>query len=228
MESRSKAYSVRAVVCDCRSDDDTVYGAVKRATAPLTRAWEKLESAKRIAVKFNQDWPIDEVVLYEGQRQQLVCDSVARATLRLLRERTDAEILCVDASYHVMYGVRKTIEETTPLSHVLQEFNVPLIDGTKPPYVKVGVPGGGQMFEQYAMMQHVIDADAVVSVAKMKNHSYMGTTACLKNLFGLMPGGPLGRSRHYFHHLVRMPYLLADIGRIFNPALNIVDALVGQ
>jgi hypothetical protein len=127
-----------------------------------------------------------------------------------------------------MYGVRESVDETTPLSDVLQEFDVPLIDGTKLPYVKVGVPGGGQMFEQYTMMQDVIDADAVVSVAKMKNHGYMGTTACLKNLFGLMPGGPHGRSRHYFHHLVRMPYMLADIGRIFNPALNIVDALVGQ
>ena len=74
----------------------------------------------------------------------------------------------------------------------------------------------------------MVEGSEVVSVAKMKNHSYMGTTGCLKNLFGLRPGGPLGRSRHYFHHLVRMPYMLADIGRIFNPALNIVDALVGQ
>jgi hypothetical protein len=62
----------------------------------------------------------------------------------------------------------------------------------------------------------------------MKNHAYMGVTGCLKNLFGLMPGGPVGRSRHYYHHLVRMPYMLADIGKIINPALNIVDALVGQ
>jgi len=39
---------------------------------------------------------------------------------------------------------------------------------------------------------------------------------------------PDGRSRQYFHHLVRMPYMLADIGRLFNPALNIVDGLIGQ
>lgn len=84
------------------------------------------------------------------------------------------------------------------------------------------------MFDQYTMMAGVVDADAVVSVAKMKNHAYMGVTACLKNLFGLMPGAPHARPRHYYHHLVRMPYMLADIGRIFNPALNIVDALIGQ
>jgi hypothetical protein len=43
-----------------------------------------------------------------------------------------------------------------------------------------------------------------------------------------MPGEPEGHTRTYYHHLVRMPYMLADLGRIFNPALNIVDALIGQ
>jgi len=228
MVGMTKDYAVRAVACDYRSDDDAVYEALCRATEPLSRAWKKLEKADRIVVKFNMGWPIDEVVLYEGQRQQLVADSVARATLRLLQERTGAEIACVDTSYHVMYGVRESVEATTTVAHVLREFDVPLVDGTKPPHVKVGVPGGGQMFEQYGMVKDVTDADAVVSVAKMKNHGYMGVTACLKNLFGLMPGGPVGRSRHYYHHLVRMPYMLADIGRIFNPVLNVVDALVGQ
>lgn len=229
--------TVRAVHCDHHAADDAVYEALVRATAPLSRAWEKLESARRIAVKFNQDWPIDEVITYAGRRQQLVADSVARATLRLLRERTDAEIVCVDVSYHVMYGVRESIAETTTLPHVLEEYGVPLIDGTQSPCVKVGVPGGGQMFEEYAMLPDVVDADpggdsrrtsAVVSVAKMKNHAYMGVTGCLKNLFGLMPSGPVGRSRHYYHHLVRMPYMLADLGRMVDPALNIVDALIGQ
>jgi hypothetical protein len=43
-----------------------------------------------------------------------------------------------------------------------------------------------------------------------------------------MPGEPEGHTRTYFHHLVRMPYMLADLGRIFNPCLNIVDAMIGQ
>ena len=221
-------FTVRAVRCDHRADDEVVYAALMRATAPLTRAWDKLEKAQRIVIKFNQDWPLDTVVLFAGQRQQLVADSVARATLRLLRERTSAELVCADASYHVMYGVSPSVAETTTLAHVLEEFDVPLLDGTQPPFKTVGVPGGGQMFEQYTMIEGAVEADAVVSVAKMKNHAYMGTTACLKNLFGLMPGAPYARPRHYYHHLVRMPYMLADIGRIFDPALNIVDALVAQ
>ena len=65
-------------------------------------------------------------------------------------------------------------------------------------------------------------------MATIKNHAFMGVTGCLKNLFGLMPTEPHARPRTYYHHLVRMPGMLADIGRILDPALNIVDALVGQ
>ena len=62
----------------------------------------------------------------------------------------------------------------------------------------------------------------------MKNHAFMGVTLCLKNLFGQTTIAPLGRPRQYFHHLVRMPYMLADLGRIYDPALNIIDGMVCQ
>ncbi len=229
MKAATSDYKVRAVYCDHQSDDQAVYDALKRAVTPLETSWEKLRAAKSIVIKFNQDWPLTRDLWFKGQRQQLISDSVARAVLRLLREHTDADLFCADASYHIMYkdGV-ETVAETTTLAPVLREFDVTYLDGTQPPYKSVGVPGGGVMFEQYGMMQELVEADAVVSVAKMKNHGYMGITGCLKNLFGLMPTAMPSRPRHYYHHLVRMPYMLTDIGRIINPTLNIVDALVGQ
>jgi uncharacterized protein (DUF362 family) len=205
--------------------DDIVYESLKRATAPLDRAWGKLRAAKRIAIKFNQDFKRE--ILFKGQRRQLVSDSVARAVLRLLREETNAELICVDASFFVMYQ-NGNLDELTLIKHVLEEFDVPYLDGTKPPYKISEVPGGGAMFDSYGMIQGLVDADEVVSVAKMKNHVYMGVTGCLKNLFGIMPTALPSRPRHYYHHLVRMPYMLTDIGRMLDPALNIVDALVGQ
>jgi hypothetical protein len=126
-----------------------------------------------------------------------------------------------------MYNGADPIETTTHLL-LFQEFGVRHVDGTKPPYKMVSVPGGGQMFRQYLLPESAVDVDEFVSVAKMKNHGFMGVTLTLKNLFGLMPGEPEGHSRSYYHHLVRMPYMLADLGRIFNPCLNIVDGLIGQ
>jgi hypothetical protein len=215
------------VACDHRADDEQVYEALVRATAPLSRAWERLERASTIALKFNQDWRLERVLMHEGRRRQLVCDAVARAVLRLLRERTRAELLCVDASYSKIYG-GTTPAETTRIAPLLEEYGVRYVDGTEPPLREVEVPGGGLMFRSYTLPEELVGADAVVSVAKIKNHAFMGVTGCLKNLFGLMPAEPYARPRHYYHHLVRMPYLLADLGRILDPALNVVDALVGQ
>ncbi|RPJ40202.1 MAG: DUF362 domain-containing protein [Chloroflexi bacterium] len=219
---------VRGVACDYRSSDEEVYQALKRATDPLDAAWEKLGKARRIGVKFNQDWNRTRVVTHAGHRQQLVSDPVARATLRLLRERTTAEVFAVDVGVIPPPPGETREEGATPLLPIYREFGVQNVDGHFDAVKWVSVPGGGQMFEQYPIPQSTAEADAMVSVQKLKNHAFMGVTLCLKNLFGLMPLAPAGRPRHYYHHLVRMPYMLADIGRIFNPALNIIDGLVCQ
>jgi uncharacterized protein (DUF362 family) len=229
MSALRKDYTVRAVHCDHLADDETVYQALKRATDPLDRAWQRLRRAKTIAIKFNQDKVPENVVMYDARnRQQLVSDSVVRATLRLLREQTKADLLCVDVSFYTMYN-NQTVARTTQVAPLLEEFDVRYVDGTRPPFTWADTPGGGQMFRQYQIMQACAEADEMVSVALIKNHAFMGVTGCLKNLFGLMPGEfHNGRPRQYYHHLVRMPYHLADLGRLFNPVLNIVDALVGQ
>jgi hypothetical protein len=85
------------------------------------------------------------------------------------------------------------------------------------------------MFDRYTLSACFADADAVVSVAKMKNHAFMGVTLCMKNLFGLPPMiPPSGRARTYFHHFIRLSYVLPDLGLITRPCLNIIDALTGQ
>lgn len=223
----TKPNQVRAVHCDYHASDEEVYQALKRATDPLDKAWEKLRQARRIAIKFNTDWPQDTVVMYENHRQQLVSDTVGRATLRLLREYTKAELFCIDVGVEGLYR-HTSLEACINMRPVLEEFDVPYIFGHDEPVDWVQVPGGGQMFRQYPMPRALVEADAVISVQKMKNHAYMGVTLCLKNLFGLLPLPPHGRPRSYYHHLVRMPYMLADLAHILDPALNIIDGLVGQ
>jgi hypothetical protein len=217
---------VRAVQCDYRATEQEIYNALVRATAPMTDAWQRIRKAKRIGLKFNQDKQPHNRVYFEGQLQQLVSEKVARAFLRLLSERTDADLICSDVSAYVMHGAN--IEETLTFANVLRDYNVHFADGTKPPYKSVAVPGGGFMFQEYVLPEAAVDVDEFISVAKLKNHAFMGVTLCVKNLFGLMPGEPESHTRTYFHHVVRMPYLLADLAKIFDPVLNVVDGLVGQ
>ncbi|MCJ7548261.1 MAG: DUF362 domain-containing protein, partial [Anaerolineae bacterium] len=208
-------------------DDETVYQVLRRATLALPRAWNKLKAAQRIAIKFNQDFRSERVPYFEGMREQLVSDKVARAVVRLLREETDAELVYADIT-----AFARTDDPNPPptaqMAALMAGLNVGYVNGDRPPHKIYQVPGGGQMFRQYLLPQEVVEADALVDVQKMKNHAFMGVTLALKNLFGLVPREPHGRSRQYFHHLVRMPYMLADIGRIFNPTLSIIDALTGQ
>lgn len=221
-------YSVRAVQCDYRASDDEVYAALQRATAPLERAWRKLKAAKRIAIKFNQDWPPSKLVYHQGQLQELVSFKVVRAVLRLLRENTTAEIISCDTSVHAHADHSLSVSDCLTIRDQLKEFNVEHIDSNQTDCRVAKVPGGGLMFRQYVLPAALADADAVISVQKMKNHRFMGTTLCLKNLFGLLPQQPIFHARQYFHHLIRMSYMLPDLGLMMQPALNILDGMVCQ
>ena len=195
-------------------------------TDPLSRSWEKLEKAQRIVVKFNMAKPPDRVDRFAGRAKcELVDEAVARAVLRRLRERTSAKITAIDSRvYTWMSG---SYQDEFNYRELLNEFGVELVDASNP-VTTYEVPGGGLMFQRYQLSTCFAEADAVVSVAKLKNHLFQGVTLTLKNLFGLPPLPPLGRTRTYFHHIVRLSYVLPDLGRITQPCLNIVDGLVGQ
>ena len=195
------------------------------ATDPLARSWETLERAQRIVIKFNMAKPPQRVHRCACGRRELVDESVARAVLRLLRERTSAKITAIDS--RVYWWIESSPQHEFNYRGLLDEFGVEMVDASDPA-IPYEVPGGGLMFRRYQLSACVAEADAVVSVAKLKNHLFQGVTLSLKNLFGLPPLPPLGRSRTYFHHIIRLSHVLPDLGLITQPCLNIVDGLVGQ
>ena len=220
-----RKYRVRAARCDHRTaTNEEVYETLRRVTAPLSRSWEKLEKAKKIVLKFNMMH--SNVEHFRGRRRELVDDSVCMAVLRLLRERTSADLVAADTRGYVVQG-----EPETELNYLryLREYDVEYIECNLPPFSTYEVPGGGNMFDRYTLNSCFADTDAVVSVAKMKNHGFMGVTLCMKNLFGITPTPrPHGRTRTYFHHAIRLSYVLPDLAMITQPCLNIVDAMTGQ
>ena len=221
-----KAYSVRAARCHHQASDEEIFENLERVTAPLARSWEKIEKAKKIVIKFNMIKRRESIEYFAGRRRELVDDAVCRAVLRLLRQRTDARLVAADT---FPYGNGFRTPEDFNYRHILEEFDVEYVDANLPPFTTYTVPGGGSMFDQYVLNSVFDEADEVISVAKMKNHAFMGITLCLKNLFGLPPMiPPQGRTRSYYHHLIRLSYVLPDLGLITQPCLNIVDALTGQ
>src|SRR5689334_10059724 len=46
----------------------------------------------------------------------------------------------------------------------------------------------------------VLEADLIISMAKMKTHHWAGATLSMKNLFGLVPGSVYGWPKNHLHH----------------------------
>ena len=219
-------YRVRASYCDHRATEDEIFDVLRRTTDPLTRSWERLEKARRIVLKFNMTKPAQRVAYFEGRRRELVDDAFARATLRLLRARTTADIVATDT---FPYGNDGVTPEDFNYRHILEEFDVGFVDSNLPPFKTYDVPGGGCMFDRYVLSSVFDESDEFVSIAKMKNHAFMGITLTTKNLFGLPPMiPPEGRTRSYYHHLIRLSYVLPDLAMITDPCLNIIEALTSQ
>ncbi|HEY3082273.1 MAG TPA: DUF362 domain-containing protein [Chloroflexota bacterium] len=226
--AETRAYAVRAAHCDHRASDEEIYLTLRRITDPLTRSWKKIERADKVVIKLNMMKLPERVVYFEGRRRELVDEAVARAVFRLLREhmRPTARLVATDTN---PYTPERLMGEDFNYAPILKEFGVQFVDSNVGPFVDYAVPGGGLMFDRYTLSACFADADAMVSVAKMKNHAFMGVTLCMKNLFGLPPMTlPAGRARTYYHHVIRLSYVLADLGLILQPCLNIVDALTGQ
>ena len=86
----------------------------------------------------------------------------------------------------------------------------------------------GKVLKHVDVVRFVKQADAVISVAKLKTHGMMGYTGAVKNLFGVIPG-TLKAEYHY-----RMPNteafaaMLVDLAEYVSPRLSIIDAVVGM
>ena len=116
---------------------------------------------------------------------------MARAVLRLLRERTTAELVATDT---YPYGNGHVTPDDFNYRYILDDFGVRYVDSNLPPFATYDVPGGGCMFDRYLLNAIFAEADEVVSIAKMKNHAFMGITLTLKKSLWPAADDPTGRA----------------------------------
>src|SRR5918994_1581453 len=71
------------------------------------------------------------------------------------------------------------------------------------------------------------EADAVVSIAKLKAHGTAGVTMSVKNMFGCLPRTYYGSTHRNFMHTnyFRLMRVIVDIATTLKPDLAVVDGL---
>ena len=72
--------------------------------------------------------------------------------------------------------------------------------------------------------ESVVSADLVVSLPKMKTHHWVGVTAAMKNLYGVIPGIKYGWPKNVLHHN-GIPQTVADINQTLPRVIGIVDGI---
>ncbi|HZO87530.1 MAG TPA: DUF362 domain-containing protein [Chthonomonadaceae bacterium] len=220
MQSRER---VSLVTCAPTVEDAEVVGRTEQAISQLGDFGRDLRSARRIAVKINAG--IRRIRLTDGKQTELTEPAVVEGAIRALRAVTDAEILVGDAPTD---GSAEALYADLGYPERLAKYpNVRLVDFNVSELVPVPMTHPGAMFRQYMLPCELAEADAFVSLAKMKAHTSMGCTLCIKNLFGWIPPAVYGSPRSYLHdRLIRLPRVLVDLAAWTRPCLNVVDGIV--
>lgn len=70
----------------------------------------------------------------------------------------------------------------------------------------------------------VAEADLIVSLPKLKTHHWVGMTAAMKNLYGVLPGLKYGWPKNVLHH-AGIPQTVFDINASLPKTIAIVDGI---
>ena len=72
-----------------------------------------------------------------------------------------------------------------------------------------------------------LQADLIVSLAKMKTHHWAGATLSMKNFFGLVPGSIYGWPKNQLHQ-IGIDRSIAELHRVLPRSFAIIDGIVGM
>ncbi|HHX28451.1 MAG: DUF362 domain-containing protein [Bacillota bacterium] len=86
----------------------------------------------------------------------------------------------------------------------------------------------GRLCKEFFLALPVVQAAAVVSVAKMKTHGFMGYTGAVKNLFGCIPGTRKAKYHLRYQEKDEFGLMLLDLLAAVRPAVSVLDAVVAM
>ncbi len=86
----------------------------------------------------------------------------------------------------------------------------------------------GKAVKSFQVARAALEADLLVSLAKLKNHTLMGYTGALKNLFGCVPGLQKPGFHLRFPDAAAFALMLNDLAQALAPDFAVIDGIVGM
>lgn len=137
--------------------------------------------------------------------------------------RWGAEVAVGEAPGHVRDTEMAVIE--SGLAEILEAAELDFRDLNYEEVVWTRNAGGRSKLAGFWFPRSVAEADLVVSLAKLKTHHWVGMTAALKNMYGVLPGIQYGWPKNVLHH-AGIAETVCDINASLGKTIAIVDGIV--
>lgn len=134
-----------------------------------------------------------------------------------------AEVAVGEAPGHLRDTETALIE--SGLAEALDDADLPFHDLNYQQVAWTPNRGRKAKLEGFYFPQAVVEADLIVSMAKLKTHHWVGMTAALKNMYGVLPGIKYGWPKNVLHH-AGIPQTVYDINASLGKTIAIVDGIL--
>jgi len=133
---------------------------------------------------------------------------VLEAAIVLCKEQGAREIVVAEGMAFLRDP--RPVLEASGVAALLSRLGVDFVDLNYDDLVEVPLSGGYSGLQTLSLPRTVMEADLLISLAKMKTHHWSGLSLSLKNLFGIVPGLRYGWPKNVLH-LVGIPKAILDL-----------------
>lgn len=146
---------------------------------------------------------------------------VLRAVIEEVRDAGGRPVVGESPGYESF----STAARKSGLLPVIEELDVPVVPFDT--WIEIQL-GSGHLVPSLPIAEHVVRADAVISLPKIKSHGLVVYTGCVKNMFGVICGTQKAQYHLRFQDREAFSRLLAEIYATARPTLSILDGIIGM
>src|SRR5579885_33484 len=203
----------KVALIPCPSYDEDILSLIKEYAEKL--ALPSLRN-QRVVLKPN-------MVEYRGGKPVTTNPRVLSAAIKFAQQSGAKEVIVAEGPGHM----RDTeyLLKVTGIGAACRENAVRFVDLNLDDLVEVDNQHGFSGIEKFFLPKTIREADAVISLPKLKTHHWVGVTCSMKNLFGTVPGRKYGWPKNLLH-IKGIPRCIIDLVHLIQPKFAIVDAVV--
>ena len=209
-----------AIVRCANYEPERVLEAARRAFELIGGFGRFVRPGQRVLIKPNL------LAAAEPARAVTTHPAVVRVLAMLVRE-AGAEAWVGDSPGGVEWNVTARALEVSGIGPAARDAGAEVRDFDAGDAQVVECPDG-VVLKRFALARAVVDADVVISLAKLKTHGQALYTGAVKNLLGCVPGGGKIRVHQVAPQSRQLAAALLDIYSVVRPRLALIDGVVAM